>query len=82
MTALIEAFKLGPDVIFFLTDAEGGFTDLELREIGRRNRSAAIINAIEFGERRSQNRSLEAVARASGGQYIFKNIRTLRLEGN
>jgi hypothetical protein len=82
MAALKEAFKFAPDVIFFLTDAEGGFTDADLREIGRRNRSAAIINAIEFGERRSGNRSLEAVARNSGGQYIFKNINTLRLDGN
>jgi hypothetical protein len=82
MVALKQAFKFAPDVIFFLTDAEGGFTDADLREIGRRNRSAAIINAIEFGERRSRNRSLEAVARNSGGQYVFKNINTLRLEGN
>lgn len=82
MIALKEAFKLGPDVIFFLTDAEGGFTAADLHEIGRRNRSAAIINAIEFGERRSSDRSLEAVARESGGQYVFKNINTLRLDGN
>lgn len=82
MEALKQAFKFAPDVIFFLTDAEGGFTDADLREIGRRNYSAAIINAIEFGERRSRNRSLETVAQYSGGQYIFKNINTLRLDGN
>lgn len=82
MKALAEAFKLGPDVIFFLTDAEGGFTEADLQEIGRRNRSAAVINTIEFGERRLHNHSLEAVARDSGGQYIFKNINTLRLDVN
>ena len=82
MTALKQAFEFGPDVIFFLTDAEGGFSDSDLREINRRNRSAAIINAIEFGERPSRNRSLEAVANSSGGQYIFKNINTLRVDGN
>ena len=82
MVALKQALNLAPDVIFFLTDAEGGFTDADLREISRRNRSAAIINAIEFGAYRSRNRSLEAVARTSGGQYVFKNINTLRLDGN
>ena len=80
LAALKTAFKLGPDVIFFLTDAEGGFTADEIFEISRRNYSRAIINTIEFGERRSNDRSLEAIARNSGGKYIFKNINTLRVE--
>lgn len=80
LSALKTAFKLGPDVIFFLTDAEGGFTADEIFEISRRNYSRAIINTIEFGERRSNDRSLEAIARNSGGKYIFKNINTLRVE--
>jgi hypothetical protein len=65
-----------------LTDAEGGFTKSQLREIGRMNRTGAIINAIEFGESRGKDRSLESVAINSGGQYVFKNINTLRLDGN
>ncbi|MGB1927916.1 MAG: VWA domain-containing protein [Mariniblastus sp.] len=80
LTALKTAFKLSPDVIFFLTDAEGGFTADEIFELSRRNYSRAIINTIEFGERRSNDRSLEAIARNSGGKYIFKNINTLRVE--
>ena len=80
--ALKRAFQLGPDIIFLLTDAEGGFTRAELQEVSRRNRSGAIINAIEFGERRGGDRSLERLARDSGGQYVFKNIRSLRLEGD
>lgn len=81
MNALKAAFKLNPDVIFLLTDAEGGFTAAELRDLGRLNRSGAIINAIEFGERRGIDRSLESVATRSGGQYVFKNIHSLRIGG-
>lgn len=79
LNALKKAFRLGPDVIFLLTDAEGGFTRAELREVSRLNRSAAVINAIEFGERRTGDRSLQTLAQESGGQYIFKDVRTLRL---
>ena len=80
LNALKSAFRLGPDVIFLLTDAEGGFTSAELREVSRLNRSAAVINAIEFGDRRSGDRSLQRLAQESGGQYIFKNVRTLRID--
>ena len=82
MNALLRAFKLGPDVIFLLTDAEGGFTSQELRDLVRRNRSGAIINTIEFGQRRGRDGSLQAVSHNSGGQYVFKNINTLRVDGN
>ena len=79
LNALKRAFRLGPDVIFLLTDAEGGFTPAELREVSRLNRSAAVINAIEFGDRRRGDRSLQQLAQESGGQYIYKDIRTLRI---
>lgn len=82
MNALTRAFKLNPDVIFLLTDAEGGFTSEELRNLVRFNRSAAIINTIEFGLRQGRDGSLQSVSHNSGGQYIFKNIRTLRVNGN
>ena len=80
LTALKAAFRLSPDVIFLLTDAEGGFTADELRQLSRANQSAAVINAIEFGQRRGTDRSLERVATTSGGQYVFKNIMTLKVE--
>ncbi len=79
LNALKYAFRLGPDVIFLLTDAEGGFTTAELREASELNRSAAIINAIEFGERRGGDHSLESLAIQSGGQYLFKDIRSLQI---
>ena len=80
LNALKKAFRLGPDVIFLLTDAEGGFTAAELREVSRLNRSAAVINAIEFGDRLRGDRSLQRLAQESGGQYIYKDIRTLRID--
>jgi hypothetical protein len=80
LNALRQALQLRPDVIFFLTDAEGGFSPAELRELGQLNRSSTVINAIEFGELRGRDRSLEALTRENGGQYIFKDIRTLRVD--
>ena len=79
--ALKEAFRMNPDVIFFLTDAEGGFTQQEMRILSRFNRSGAIINAIEFGDRQGTKRSLMSVAELSGGKYVFKNIRSLQING-
>lgn len=78
VNALKKALQLRPDVIFFLTDAEGGFTRAELRELSQLNRSAAVINSIEFGERRTNDRTLEQLSRENGGQYVFKDIRTFR----
>ena len=83
LAALKYALSLAPDVIFLLTDAEGGFTAAELGAVADWNRSAAVINAIEFGvggKPRSADRSLERLANESGGQYTYKNILTLRLE--
>jgi len=78
MRALRAAFQLGPDVIFFLTDAEGGFTPQELGEIRRLNRSAAIINVIEFGSgSRPRGRSAEELAHQNHGQYTFRQLSTL-----
>ncbi len=82
MNALKLALQMSPDVIFLLTDAEGGLTRAELAEVARRNRSGAIINAIEFGVGSSSgnDHSLEKLAIESGGQHVYKNILTLRVE--
>lgn len=83
LAALKYALSLGPDVIFLLTDAEGGFTPAELGAVSDWNRSAAVINAIEFGvgrKPRAADRSLQRLANESGGQYTYKNILTLRLD--
>ena len=79
LNALRLGLSLAPDVIFLLTDAEGGFTRGELSRVAQWNRSGAVINAIEFGvgSRRGNDRSLEQLAREQGGSYIYKNILTL-----
>ncbi|MFK7766858.1 MAG: VWA domain-containing protein [Mariniblastus sp.] len=82
VNALKAAFKMNPDVIFFLTDAEGGFTQTELRILRNNNRSRAVINAIEFGDRKGSGRTLRDLAESSGGQYVFKNIRSLQTNGD
>lgn len=83
LAALKFGLSLGPDVIFLLTDAEGGFTPAEMGAISDWNRSGTIINAIEFGvgsKERSDDHSLERVAKESGGQYTYKNILTLQVD--
>lgn len=71
--ALSAAFNLAPDVIFFLTDAaEPELSDERLAKISARNRSGAIIHAIEFGTQPHANANfLARLARQSGGQYRF-----------
>lgn len=80
LQALRHALSLQPDVVFLLTDAEGGFTSDELRQIAEWNRSGAVINAIEFGQgaQNDGDRSLEALVRQHRGQYVYKNILTLK----
>lgn len=74
LSALKMAVDFGPDVVFFLTDADDPLTsDSELDTIDRFNRNAAVIHAIEFGtNRNSSSRSfLKTLARRNGGQYVF-----------
>ncbi len=80
LQALQFALSLKPDVVFLLTDAEGGFTGDELRRIADWNRSGAVINAIEFGQgtQSDADRSLEALVRQHRGQYVYKNVLTLK----
>ena len=81
LNALKMALAFSPDVVFLLTDAEGGFSSSDLRNISNWNRSGAVINAIEFGVGgRGLDRSLERVAKESLGQYIYKDVRSFRDE--
>lgn len=79
LQALKFALGLGPDVLFLLTDAEGGFTPDELRLVSDWNRAGAVINAIEFGvgAQNDADRSMETLVREHRGQYVYKNILTL-----
>ena len=79
LRALKRALSFGPDVVFMLTDAEGGFTSRDLQQISNWNRSGAVINAIEFGVgSRRGDRSLQRLAEENRGQYVYKNATTFR----
>jgi hypothetical protein len=79
LKAIRKALSLGPDVIFFLTDAEGGFTSQELADIQRWNRSAATINAIEFGvgSRDTRDKTVELMAHQNRGGYTYLDLSKL-----
>lgn len=77
---LTLALNMGPDVIFFLTDAqEPSLTDSELDRIRQRNRSNASINTIEFGAGPQQNPNnfLAKLARQNGGQHVYVDVTKL-----
>ncbi len=81
--ALKLALSFNPDVIFLLTDAEGGFTAAELGELAHRNRVGTIINTVEFGvgsrddNSANRDRSLEKLSEQNNGRYVYKNVLTL-----
>lgn len=76
LKAIRRALALSPDVVFFLTDAEGGFTSRELADIQRWNRSAASIHAIEFGvgARTDRDKTVEVMAKQNRGEYAYKDL--------
>ncbi len=83
LNALVAALRLGPDVIFFLTDVDSPMTEEELRKIASENRRYnATICTIEFGRGPDPQRYnfLKALADRTGGQYGYVNARALRAE--
>lgn len=76
LKAIRKALSLGPDVVFFLTDAEGGFSSQELADIQRWNKSGAAIHAIEFGvgSRMDRDKTVELMARQNSGGYTYKDL--------
>ncbi|QDU54542.1 vWA domain-containing protein [Aeoliella mucimassa] len=81
INALKEALRLGPDVIFFLTDADGPMSAGELDEVARINqRYNAMICAVEFGVGPDPRRNnfLRELANRTGGQYCYVNTNSLR----
>jgi hypothetical protein len=75
--ALQYALRLGPDVIFFLTDAdEPRLRPSELQQITRENGGRAHIHAIEFGigPDLSDDNFLKELARRNGGSYRYVDV--------
>ncbi len=77
--ALEMAVRMGPDVIFFLTDAdEPRLSSKQLAHIAQINRGSAI-NAIEFGygpQSDSEN-FLVKLARQNGGKHVYIDVARL-----
>lgn len=80
-TALKMALRMGPDVIFFLTDARiPRLSQTELLTIRRRaEESATTIHAIEFGTEpiAPVDSFLRDLAAQNGGQYQYINVQKL-----
>ena len=78
------ALGLGPDVIFFLTDAQRPrLTAPELQQIRRLNsRYGASIHAIEFGNGPDQggDNFLKRLARQNNGRHTYVDISVLATE--
>ena len=74
--ALISAFGLGPEVIFFLTDADQ-MTDREAEELIE-SAGRIRVQAIEFGIGPDTGLSvpLRTLANATGGSYRYINVMT------
>jgi hypothetical protein len=80
--ALKMALRMRPDVIFWLTDAdEPRLSPAQVRELARAA-SGVVINAVEFGPgpRRDKNSFLRQLARATGGQYRYVDVGSLKTE--
>jgi hypothetical protein len=80
-SALKMALRLGPDVIFFLTDARiPRLSSSQLREIQRRaDQSGTTIHAIEFGSDPASptDSFLRELAAMNQGKYRYIDISTL-----
>jgi hypothetical protein len=81
LDALKLALRMGPDVIFFLTDAdEPALTNNELAEIRKLNeRVGASINTIEFGSGPPPHRDnfLIRIARQNSGAHVYVDVSQL-----
>jgi hypothetical protein len=81
--ALELALRMGPDVIFFLTDAaEPELTASELADLRKRNRAESMINAIEFGSGPfpGGENFLIRLARQNRGQHVYVDVTKLGVD--
>ena len=78
--AISLALRMGPDVVFFLTDAdEPRIRPSELARIRRLNKRTAI-HTIEFGFGRQadSNNFLVQLAEQNGGQHVYVDVSKLK----
>lgn len=75
--ALTLALRMGPDTIFFLTDAdEPVLNSGQLDRLSRLNRRHIVIHAIEFGRGPSlrDNNFLMRIAQQNYGKYTYVDV--------
>jgi len=75
--AILMGLNLGPDVIFFLTDADQPeLSPAQLDRIKKRNAGGAVINTIEFGlgPKVRKHNFLDALAEQNGGRSAYLDI--------
>lgn len=80
MEAITLALRMGPDVVFFLTDAdEPRIRPSELARIRRLNKRTTI-HTIEFGfgQQADSNNFLVQLAEQNGGQHVYVNVAELK----
>jgi hypothetical protein len=80
-TALLEAMKLSPDVIFFLTDADDEMSRHDVEKVlDRSRRTGTAICTIEFGRGRDPHRGnfLTRIAHETGGSYGYVDANAIR----
>ena len=81
--ALLEALRLRPDVIFFLTDAgEPWMTAVDLGEIRKRNSGRCRICVVEFGKGSPLSNTdsywTRRLARENDGSYSYHDVNEFR----
>jgi len=80
MAALEPALRFGPDVIFFLTDADDRLNQAEYNKLNRLNTTNASINVLVFGATArptADNESFKRLADETRGQFLFKSSTAL-----
>jgi hypothetical protein len=78
--ALMQALRMRPDVIFFLTDgADPELSGAQLARIRKANGGQTSINVVEFGLGSPPSYNfLQRLARDNGGRYVYVDITHLK----
>ncbi len=78
--ALRMGLNMGPDVLFFLTDADSSPPARELESLqNRASRSGTTVHSIQFGSGPSRNDGgwIRTLSEASGGKYRYIDVAQL-----
>lgn len=78
--ALRMALNLGPDVVFFLTDADSSPSQKEIESLQTKaSRSGTTIHTIQFGSGPSRNAGgwLKILAEGTGGKFRYVDVTSL-----